>query len=167
MSDEEQLLGQLQLLLKQYGINPDPANPTSIPPEEIEQWNKLAGIRWLGHVDDITTLWRDCHIAVLPSHREGLPGSLLEAAACGRPLIATDAPGCREIVIPDQTGLLVPIENPAALAEAILSLASSAQLRERFGIAARKLVVDKLSAKIIGRAIVQLYNELTLGKREH
>src|SRR6516225_132308 len=100
--------------------SPDPANPTSIPLSEVEQWSRSPGITWLGHVDDIVSLWRSCHVAVLPSHREGLPVSLLEAAACGRPLIATDAPGCREIVIDDQTGLLVPIENPAALAQAIL-----------------------------------------------
>jgi glycosyltransferase involved in cell wall biosynthesis len=143
--------------------SPDPANPTSIPHKEIEQWTKRAGIKWLGHIHDIAALWRVCHFAVLPSHREGLPVSLLEAAACGRPLIATNAPGCREIVVHDQTGLLVPIENPTALAEAIIKLAGSQQLRERFGCAARNLVVDKLSAKIIGTSIVQLYNELTLG----
>jgi glycosyltransferase involved in cell wall biosynthesis len=142
--------------------SPDPANPTSIPLAEIDQWAARPGITCLGHIDDIEALWRKCHFAVLPSHREGLPVSLLEAAACGRPLIATDAPGCREIVFHNQTGLLVPIENPPALANAIIALASSPQLRERFGCAARSLVVEKLSARIIGRSIVQLYDELTL-----
>jgi glycosyltransferase involved in cell wall biosynthesis len=142
--------------------SPDPANPTSIPLKEIDQWAARPGITCLGHIDDIEALWRKCHFAVLPSHREGLPVSLLEAAACGRPLIATDAPGCREIVFHNQTGLLVPIENPPALAKAIIALASSPQLRERFGCAARSLVVEKLSARIIGRSIVQLYDELTL-----
>jgi len=78
-------------------------------------------------------------------------------------MIATDAPGCREIVLQDQTGLLVPIEDPAALAQAIRRLADSPQLRERYGKAARQLVVDKLSAKIIGRSIVRLYDQLTSG----
>src|ERR1700730_10121936 len=142
--------------------NPDPANPASVLLEEVEEWSRRPGITWLGHIDDIVSLWRICHFAVLPSHREGLPGSLLEAAACGRPMIATDAPGCREIVIEDQTGLLVPIENPAALAHAIKSLATSPQLRARYGKAARQLVVSKLSAKIIGDSIVRLYDELTL-----
>ena len=141
--------------------NPDPANPASVPLSEVEQWIRRPGITWLGHIDDIVSLWRTCHFAALPSHREGLPVSLLEAAACGRPLIATDAPGCREIVIPDQTGLLVPIENPAALAQAIMRLAESAQLRGRYGAAARQLVVDKLSARIIGRSVVELYDHLT------
>ena len=142
--------------------NPDPANPASVLLEEVEEWSRRPGITWLGHIDDIVSLWRICHFAVLPSHREGLPGSLLEAAACGRPMIATDAPGCREIVIEDQTGLLVPIENPAALAHAIRSLATSPQLRAGYGKAARQLVVSKLSAKIIGNSIVRLYDELTL-----
>jgi len=143
--------------------NPDPANPASVPLHEVEEWSRRPGITWLGHVRDIVALWRLCHFAVLPSHREGLPVSLLEAAACGRPMIATDAPGCREIVLQDQTGLLVPIEDPAALAQAIRRLADSPQLRERYGKAARQLVVDKLSAKIIGRSIVRLYDQLTSG----
>ncbi len=141
--------------------NPDPANPASISPEEIEQWSRQPGILWLGHVKDIRSLWQRCHIAALPSHREGLPGSLMEAAACARPLIATDAPGCREIVQNEQTGLLVPIEDPPALAQAILRLAESQSLRAQYGAAARQLVVNRLSAKIIGNAIVELYENLS------
>jgi glycosyltransferase involved in cell wall biosynthesis len=140
--------------------NPDPANPASVSRDEVESWTRRPGITWLGHIDNIVTLWRAAHIAVLPSHREGLPGALMEAAACGRPLVATDAPGCREICIADQTGLLVGIEDPPALAGAILTLAQSPDLRARFGAAARKLVEDKLSARIIGRSIVELYNKL-------
>jgi glycosyltransferase involved in cell wall biosynthesis len=140
--------------------SPDPANPTSIPLSEIEQWSRSPGITWLGHVDDIVSLWRSSHVAVLPSHREGLPVSLLEAAACGRPLIATDAPGCREIVLKDQTGLLVPIEEPNALSDALVELAESPQLRNRYGHAARQLVLDKLSARIIGDSIVELYDRV-------
>ena len=140
--------------------NPDPANPASVRQEEVEEWSRRPGITWLGHITDIVSLWRVCHFAVLPSHREGLPVSLLEAAACGKPMIATDAPGCREIVLEDRTGLLVPIENPTALAQAILRLAGSPELRKRYGEAARQFVVDRLSAKIIGASIVSLYNEL-------
>lgn len=140
--------------------NPDPANPSSVSSEEVEQWTRQAGVTCLGHIDDIKALWQRCHVAVLPSHREGLPGSLMEAAACGRPLIATDVPGCREIVLNDQTGLLVPVENPSALAQAIIRLTDSPELRARYGEAARQLVVDKLSAKLIGTAIVRLYESL-------
>jgi glycosyltransferase involved in cell wall biosynthesis len=141
--------------------NPDPANPASVSVEEVNEWTQRPGITWLGHVKDIASLWRRCHFAVLPSHREGLPGSLMEAAACGRAMIATDAPGCREIVIDGQTGLLTPIEEPQALAQAIVKLATSPELRARYGKAARELVVSKLSAKIIGEQVVRLYNDMT------
>jgi glycosyltransferase involved in cell wall biosynthesis len=141
--------------------NPDSANPTSVSRDEVEQWNRQPGITWLGHIEDIVSLWRNCHLAALPSHREGLPVSMLEAAACGRALIATDAPGCREIVINERTGFLVPIEDPPSLANAILQLAKSEQLRATFGQAARQLVIDKLSARIVGRSIVELYDRLT------
>ena len=141
--------------------NPDPANPASVSQQEVNEWTKRPGITWLGHVKDISSLWKRCHFAVLPSHREGLPGSLMEAAACGRAMIATDAPGCREIVINDQTGLLVPIEDPQALAGTIVKLATSPELRARYGKAARELVVSKLSAKIIGEQVVRLYNDMT------
>jgi glycosyltransferase involved in cell wall biosynthesis len=146
--------------------NPDPANPASVTAEEAQAWSRQPGVTWLGHIDDIVSLWRRCHVAVLPSHREGLPMSLLEAAACGRPMIATDAPGCREIVINDQTGLLVPLENPPALAEAIACLATSPSLRTRYGSAAREYVVDRLSARIVGKAVVALYDRLVLGQRD-
>jgi glycosyltransferase involved in cell wall biosynthesis len=139
--------------------NPDPANPASVGPEEVSEWTQRPGITWLGHVKDIASLWQRCHFAILPSHREGLPGALMEAAACERAMIATDAPGCREIVIDEQTGILVPIEDPQALAKAIIKLATSAELRARYAKAARDLVVSKLSARIVGEQIVQLYSD--------
>ena len=144
--------------------NPDPANPASVSLQEVNEWTKRPGITWLGYVKDITSLWKRCHFAILPSHREGLPGSLMEAAACGRAMIATDAPGCREIVIDDQTGLLVGIEDPPALAQAIVKLATSPELRTRYGQAARELVVSTLSARIIGEQIVRLYNNMTAAR---
>jgi glycosyltransferase involved in cell wall biosynthesis len=156
-------------LLRQRGLDirlmiagePDPANPASVSLQEAQAWAREPGITWLGHIDDIASLWRQAHIAALPSHREGLPKSLLEAAAFGRPMVATDAPGCREIVIADRTGLLVPIEDPPPLAEAIATLAASPQLRARYGAAARELVVARMSARSIGEATLQLYRTLT------
>lgn len=143
--------------------NPDPANPASVSLQEVNEWAQRPGISWLGHIKDISSLWRRCHFAILPSHREGLPGALLEAAACERAMIATDAPGCREIVIDDQTGLLVPIEDPQGLARAIAKLTTSPDLRARYARAARELVVSKLSAKTIGEQIVRLYDEMMDG----
>jgi glycosyltransferase involved in cell wall biosynthesis len=143
--------------------NPDPANPASVSLQEVNEWTQRPGITWLGHIKDIASLWRQCHFAVLPSHREGLPGSLMEAAACERAMIATDAPGCREIVIDGQTGLLVGIEDPQALAGAITTLATSPDLRARYAKAARELVVTKLSSKIIGEQVVRLYDDTVAG----
>ena len=140
--------------------NPDPANPASVSLEEAQAWNQQPGVEWLGHIADIVALWRRCHFAVLPSHREGLPMSLMEAAACGRSMIAADAPGSREIVFHERTGLLVPIEDPPALAAAILRLAGSAELRSHYAAAARGLVVEELSATIVREKIGRLYREM-------
>jgi glycosyltransferase involved in cell wall biosynthesis len=96
----------------------------------------------------------------LPSRREGLPVALLEAAACGRPLIATDVPGCREIVIPGETGLLVPVDDAPALAEAIKTLARAPHLRAQFGAAARRIVETQFSADLVGKQVVELYRAL-------
>jgi glycosyltransferase involved in cell wall biosynthesis len=140
---------------------PDPANPSSIPQAEVARWGREPGVTWLGHVADVSSIWRRAHIAVLPSRGgEGLPMSLLEAAASGRPLIATDVPGCREIVIHDRTGLLVPVDDPRALAEAMLRLIRSSPQRIRLGVAARRLVDERFSADLVGKATVALYQRL-------
>jgi len=139
---------------------PDPANPASLSPQEIEAWTARPNVRHLGFVQDIASLWAGAHIAVLPSHREGLPLSLLEAAACGRPLIATDVPGCRAIVRSGVNGFLVPLDDVEALAAAIDRLADDPELRRRFGRASRELVEKEFSAARIGRDAVSLYRRL-------
>jgi len=136
---------------------PDRANPASVPEAEARSWNNEDGITWLGHVTDIVELWAKTHIAVLPSRREGLPLSLLEAAACGRAMIASDVPGCREVVINGQTGLLFPVDDAVALADAMAQLAADPQLRAHCAAAARKRVVEEFAADIIGRQTVALY----------
>jgi glycosyltransferase involved in cell wall biosynthesis len=143
---------------------PDPANPASVTEAEAESWNKEPGVTWLGHVSDIAGLWARAHVAVLPSRREGLPLSLMEAAACGRAMIASDVPGCREVVIHDQTGLLFPVDDAEALAAAMERLAGAPDLRARYAAAARNLAVEKFASDIIGKQIVQLYRQL-LGAR--
>lgn len=160
-------------LLRQSGANielliagtPDPANPSSVTEDEAQGWSREPGIHRLGHVDDIAALWARAHIAVLPSRREGLPKSLLEAAACGRPMVATDVPGCREIVRHEESGLLVPVDDAEALAAAIATLAGSPERRARYGAAARRLVVEKFAADAIGRQTVELYLMLIAGQR--
>ena len=155
-------------ILRQRGSNielllagtPDLLNPESIDEDTLAQWRQVPGITMLDHVQDISRLWARAHIAVLPSRREGLPKSLLEAAACGRPSVATNVPGCREIVIPDQTGLLVPVDNPEKLADAIEKLVSSSELRVRYGSCARERVIKMFAADAIGRQTVLLYEKL-------
>jgi glycosyltransferase involved in cell wall biosynthesis len=154
--------------LRQRGSNvqlliagaPDPANPASVSNDEAERWGQEPGITWLGYVGDIFAVWSRAHIAVLPSRREGLPTSLLEAAAFGRPMIATDVPGCREIVRPGETGLLVPFDDDSALADAIEIMAASAEMRARYGKAARRMAVERFSADAIGGQTVGLYRNL-------
>jgi glycosyltransferase involved in cell wall biosynthesis len=139
---------------------PDSANPASVTDQEASAFGREPGVTWLGHVNDIAGLWAQSHMAILPSRREGLPKSLLEAAACGRPMIATDVPGCREIVLPDETGLLVPFDDAPALAGAILKLAAAPELRAQYGAAARRLAVERFSAEAIGQQTVELYRRV-------
>ena len=139
---------------------PDPANPTSVTEAEVGAWSKEPGITWLGHVTDIATLWRQSHIAALPSRREGLPKTLLEAAACGRPMVATDVPGCREVTIAVETGLLVPPDDPQALADAIARLADDAALRARYGVNARRLAEERCATPLIAEQITALYRKM-------
>jgi glycosyltransferase involved in cell wall biosynthesis len=141
---------------------PDPANPASVSEAEARSWNEEAGVAWLGHVADIRKLWAKAHVAVLPSRREGMPLSLMEAAACGRAMIASDVPGCRQIVLHQQTGLLFPVDDAAALADAMARLAGDPQLRARCAMAARTLVVDKFAAEIIGQQTVALYRRASM-----
>lgn len=140
--------------------DPDLSNRTAIKPEELAQFASLPGISWLGHIEEIEKLWVQCHIAALPSRREGLPKALLEAAALGRPLIATDVPGCRDVVIDGKTGLLVPVDDAQSLAGAISRLAHDAGLRHRLGRAAREHVETRFSASAIGVASASLYTSL-------
>ena len=135
-------------------------NPTSITREEFLAWSHRPLVRCLGHVETIVDVWRRAHIAVLPSRGEGLPKSLLEAAACGRPVIGTDVPGCREIVLHDQTGLMVPVNDDLALAHAIAELAHNAAKRERMGRAARLLTEARFSSVDIGLQTVAVYRSL-------
>jgi len=136
---------------------PDPANPTSISPDEIDAWARQPNVTYCGFVEDIAAFWASAHIAVLPSRREGLPMTLLEAAACGRPIVATDVPGCREIARPGLNALLVPPDDPEALAGAIERLAGDRELRIRFGAAGRALVEREFSSTRVGQEVVDLY----------
>jgi glycosyltransferase involved in cell wall biosynthesis len=120
----------------------DPHNPEHVEDADIATWRATPGVRLLGRVEDINAFWAGAHIACAPSRGgEGLPRALLEAAACGRPIVTTDAPGCDEFVIGGQTGLVVSREDAAALADALRRLAENAAARRRMGEHARARVL--------------------------
>jgi glycosyltransferase involved in cell wall biosynthesis len=140
---------------------PDAENPAAIPEPVMRDWAKEPGIEWLGHVGDIRQVWVRAHIAVLASRGgEGIPMSLLEAAACGRPMVSTDVPGCREIVRSHDTGSLVPPGDIAALADALERMVQDGDFRRRCGAGARRRVETGLDAATVGRETVAIYREL-------
>lgn len=143
----------------------DPANPRSIPRAELLQWSAEPGITWHGSVADVAQIWRDHHVAMLLSHREGLPRALVEAAAAGRPIVTTDVPGCREIVRDGEEGFLVPSGDIDAAANALKKLAADARLRARLGAAAHARFRERFTAEAVTQTVGNLYR--ALGARLH
>ena len=139
---------------------PDEGNPAAVPLAQLEGWKDEGLIDWQGHRDDIPAVWKESHIAVLPSYREGLPKALLEAASSGRPVVAADVPGSREIARDGESGLLVPPRDPAALAAAILRLADDPGLRARLGTGGRVLVERHFSEDRIAAETLALWRRL-------
>ena len=142
---------------------PDPDNPASIPERQLRDWDASGDVAWWGERSDIAEIWAKGQIAVLPSHREGLPKSLLEAAACGRPMVAADVSGCREIVKDGLTGLLVPPGDAGGLADALERLARDPDLRRRLGATARDLVEREFSEEVVVAQTLELYRSLVPG----
>jgi glycosyltransferase involved in cell wall biosynthesis len=119
----------------------DRDNPDHIKDEELERWARAPGVKLLGHVQDINAFWAGVHISCLASRGgEGLPRALLEAAACGRPIVATDVPGCADFIGKD-AGIVVARDNPDALATALLKLSWDGAARRRMGASAHQRVV--------------------------
>jgi glycosyltransferase involved in cell wall biosynthesis len=140
---------------------PDPTNRDSLTAPELTALAAEPGVEWLGRLEDVRSVWRRAHIAVLPStYGEGLPKALLEAAACGRPIVAADMPGTREIVRPGETGLLVPPGDVAALAGAIAALAADPARRSALGQAGRALVEREFAEPLVAEATLALYRTL-------
>lgn len=145
---------------------PDTENHASIPEAELRTWSTEPGIEWVGHVADIRDVWKRAHIGVLASRGgEGIPMSLMEAAACGRPLVATDVPGCREIVQDGRSGLSVAAGDVPGLAAALDRLIHDPDLRNRLGQGARERVADGLDAGSVGRETVRVYRSLLANAR--
>jgi len=140
--------------------HPDEGNPAAVPAEQVERWQKEGLLKWLGHVDDMPALFRSVDMVVLPSYREGLPKGLIEASACGLPIVTTDVPGCREVVTHGDSGFLVPVKDSKALSKAIGALADDAALRSRMGARARERSLNEFDEKIILQQTLAVYQEL-------
>lgn len=140
---------------------PDPGNPASIPTETLQQWQKEGVIEWWGFQDDMNAVYAQAHIVALPSnYGEGVPTSLIEAAACGRPLVTTTIPGCQDFVTDGYNGLLVSPNDPVALAAILEKLVVNAGLRKQLGLAGRERVLGKYTIELVNAATFAVYREL-------
>lgn len=144
-------------------VGPTDDNPASIPKATLEAWSRDGIVEVAGPSNDIAGEYARAHIAILPSYREGLPKSLIEAASCGRPIVATDVPGCREVCIEGETGYLVPARMVEPLANALERLAVDPALRQRLGTNARRNAETVFAADIINAQTISAYEELLAG----
>jgi glycosyltransferase involved in cell wall biosynthesis len=138
---------------------PDAGNPRSIPQATLDAWATQPGVELLGHRDDVAGLLAAADVVVLPSYGEGIPRILLEAAAAGLPLVATDVPGCREIVRPGENGILVPERDPVALADALQRLAQDPALRERMSARSRAIACNEFADEQVLAETLAIYRE--------
>ena len=143
----------------------DPGNPSAVPVWQLEQWHDSGIVEWWGACDDMTRVFAEAHIVCLPSYREGLPKVLIEAAACGRPIVTTDVPGCREVVRHEENGLLVPVRNPTALAAALRRLIASAVLRQFLGQNGREIAVAEFALDKVIEQTLAIYRGLLADER--
>ncbi len=141
---------------------PDPGNPSSISSVILEEWQREGVVELLGQVNDMAALFSKVHIVVLPSYREGLPKSLIEAAACELPLITTNVPGCREVVTHEVDGLLVPMKNADELAHAIGKFHRNPVLAQQMGRAARQKALSEFDERIVISKTLEVYKELVV-----
>lgn len=126
-----------------------------VPMHEIQDAVDSGSVDYLGHIEDVHAAFAACSVGVLPSwYGEGVPHSLLEAMATGRPIITTDSRGCRETVTPSSNGTLVPPGNAEALADAMIDLARDPSRRAAMGIESRQLAEDRFDARVVARQIM-------------
>ena len=142
-----------------YGM-PDPSNRRSCTEAELRAWSAEPGISWRGSTADIVGVWRTHHVAMLLTwYREGVPRALIEAAASGRPIVTSDAPGCRDLVRNRREGILVPLRDTEAAAQALVELSRDADLRARLGQAAHARFQERFTEAEVRRAIASAYAE--------
>jgi glycosyltransferase involved in cell wall biosynthesis len=141
----------------------DPENPTSVTEEQMAEWHLEGDVELMGFRTDISDLFAKSNVVVLPSYYgEGLPKVLIEAAACGRAVVTTDHPGCRDAIEADKTGLLVPVRDARALANAIQSLIEDPMRRRKMGAAGRAFAEREFSIEQVVEAHLRIYRELLI-----
>lgn len=139
----------------------DPGNPAAVPESTVREWVDEGAIEWAGHVEDMPALFASADVVVLPSYyREGVPKSLIEAAACALPLVTTDMPGCRDVVTDGVDGLLVPPRNAGALRHAIVRLLDAPAFARRLGDAARRKALAEFDERIVIRRTLDTWREV-------
>lgn len=138
----------------------DAANPAAVPAARLAQWKTEGVVEWWGHRADMGEVYRLASVVCLPSYREGLPKALMEAAACARALVTADVPGCREVVVHEETGLLVPARETRGLAAALKRLIADGALRRRLGENARKLAESAFAVELVVDQTLRVYGEL-------
>ncbi|MBL8919467.1 MAG: glycosyltransferase family 4 protein [Myxococcaceae bacterium] len=143
----------------------DPGNPAAVTLEEVERWRSEGVVEWWGHQRDMAAAFGQATLVCLPSYREGMPKALLEAAAVGRALLTTDAPGCRDAVDGGRAGVLFPVKDSAALARAIIRLVDDPQERQRLAKEARRLAEERFDEQAVLRAHLNLYERLRSASR--
>jgi glycosyltransferase involved in cell wall biosynthesis len=139
---------------------PDPINPSSIPIKTLENWHGRKGLEWLGWCEDIPTLLEKIDVICLPSYREGLPKSLIEAAACGLPIVATDTPGCREVVRHGDNGFLVAVGDIQQMAKVLKQLIQDPEMRDRMGGRGAEIAAKEFSSDLVITETLILYEKL-------
>jgi glycosyltransferase involved in cell wall biosynthesis len=141
---------------------PDPLNPASISEEVLNAWHGRNGVEWLRWHEDIPQLMANTDVACLPSYREGLPKSLIEAAACGVPIVTTDTPGCREVVRHGDNGFLVPVRSVSELSDALKQLVQNYQLRVRMGRRGAEIAEQEFSSERVVTETLEVYRKLLM-----
>jgi glycosyltransferase involved in cell wall biosynthesis len=145
-----------------YGA-PDPSNRRSCSEADLRRWSSEPGICWHRRTADVAQVWRTHHVAMLLTwYREGVPRSLIEAAACGRPVVTTDSPGCRDLVRHGREGILVPLRDVEAAARALVELAKDGELRTRLGTAAHARFREQFTEAEVRRKVRSVYLGLGL-----
>ncbi len=138
----------------------DPGNPAAVDAEQLAAWQVSGIVEWWGHRTDMPAVLAASHVACLPSYREGLPKALIEAAAAGRPIVATDVPGCREVVRSEENGLLVPVRDSEALAAGLHRLIDDPGLRARMGARGRAMAEAEFSIERVVGETLELYRRI-------